>query len=68
MVWDRKYDDTRCVHHYPMLSFSAIARAIHQLVICNVFHADIYLVSSIYLLAIIDNFMILYAVTVGCVY
>ena len=29
MVWDRKYDGTRCMHHYPMLSFSAMARTIH---------------------------------------
>ena len=29
MVWDRKYDGTRYTHHYPMLSFSAMARTIH---------------------------------------
>ena len=30
MVWDRKYDVcTQCMHHYPMFSFSAMARTIH---------------------------------------
>ena len=23
MVWNTKYDGTRCIHHYTMLSFSA---------------------------------------------